>query len=295
MIFLSIWKKSMRKTLIVNGDSWTHGSEIFDPTLDKSINDYDLENDEYRIPKIYPTHLSNILDCDLVNLSWPADDNKSILNRTISYLTENYIKPKKSTKDLFVIVGWTSPERNSFWWKDDKFNSTFRLWPHDPHFFSPLQKEFWEIYVTCMWNEEEYIPRYIMDVLTLQNFCDSNNIKWLCFNAFSCESKSKQPFCSWANLDVRKSLKSIPYIGNSHITTNKIEGRDNYRLNYLSVWDTIDKIRFYKKDKKNNTFKGFIDKNVNKKYRWNGIHPSPRSHELWAKELYNYIQDNNLL
>ncbi len=26
-----------------------------------------------------------------------------------------------------------------------------------------------------------------------------------------------------------------------------------------------------------------------------GIHPSPHSHEMWAKELYNYIDRNNLL
>ena len=285
----------MRKTLIVNGDSWTHGSEILDPTLDKSINDYDLENDEYRIPKIYPTHLSNMLDYDLVNLSWPADDNKSILNRTITYLVKYYIESKKSTKDLLVIIGWSSPERNSFWWKDDKMNSPFRLWPHDPNFSRPFQKEFWKIYVTCMWNEEEYIPRYIMDVLTLQNFCNQHNIKWLCFNAFSCESKNKEGFNNWTDLDIRKSLKShTKYVGNSAITTNKVDNRDNYRLNYLSVWDTIDKVRFYKKNQKNNTFKSFISKNVNKEDRWNGIHPSPQSHELWAKELYNYIQDNNL-
>tara|TARA_Y100000296_G_scaffold60622_1_gene70308 strand:+ start:6405 stop:7256 length:852 start_codon:yes stop_codon:yes gene_type:complete len=283
----------MRKTLIVNGDSWTHGSEIRDPKLDESIKDYYALNDAYRIPKIYPTHLSNILDCDLVNLSWPADDNKSILNRTISYLVENYIKPKKSTKDLFVIVGWTSPERNSFWWSDDTENRKFRLWPHDPSIYNSLQKEFWKIYVTYLWNIEEYIPRYIMDVLTLQNLCNQYNIKWLCFNAFTSVSKNKNDFGNWTDLDVRKILNKEPF---PHIEPPiRVDSREKYSLNYLPVWDTIDKIRFYKKDKKDNTFRSFISKNVNKEDRWNGIHPSPQSHKLWAKELYNYIQDNNLL
>ena len=83
----------------------------------------------------------------------------------------------KSTKDLLVIIGWTSPERNSFWWKDEKISNLFRLWPHIRHFDRPLQENFWKIYVDSMWNEEEYIPRYIMDVLTLQNFCNQHNIK----------------------------------------------------------------------------------------------------------------------
>jgi len=284
----------MRKTLIVNGDSWTHGSEIRDPKLDESIKDYYSPNDAYRIPKIYPTHLSNILDYDLINLSFPADDNKRILNRTITYLVENYIKPKKSTKDIFVIVGWSSPERASFWWSNGEM---FRMWPHDPSIYDSDQKRFWKLYVQYLWNIEEYIPRYIMEVFTFQNFCNQHNIKWLCFNAFSCETKAKRAHWNWTDLDVRKTLNTppFPYIENFNITTNEVDSRQEYSTTYLPVWDTIDKIRFYKKDKKNNTFRSFISKNVNKRERWNGIHPSPSSHKAWANELYHYIDRNNLL
>ena len=88
------------------------------------------------------------------------------------------------TDDLFVIIGWSSPERHSFWYKDDKFNGAFRLWPQVQYFDRPPQEDFWKLYVTYLWNREEYLPRYVMNVLQFQNFCDSNNIKWLCFNAF---------------------------------------------------------------------------------------------------------------
>ena len=77
-----------RKTLIVNGDSWTFGSEILNPELERFSNivteqDFEQNNDSYRIPRIYPTHLSKLMDVDLINLSWPADDNKSILKKLI--------------------------------------------------------------------------------------------------------------------------------------------------------------------------------------------------------------------
>jgi len=289
-----------KKTLIVNGDSWTFGSEILNPTLDRisdvvTEQDYFENNDSYRIPRIYSTHLSKLIDADLVNLSWPADDNKTILNRTISYICKHYIETKKSTEDLFVIVGWTSPERNSFWWKDDKINQQFRVWPHVQHFDTPLQETFWKIYVDSMWNEEEYIPRFIMDVLTFQNFCNQHNIKWLCFNSFSAESKSKEHFGNWKDLDIRKSLNNhTKYVGGHPHYKSGVSGRVDHSLNYLRVWNTIDDIRFYKKDQKNHTFKSFITSKVDEKDRWYGIHPSPHSHKIWAEELYNYIVENNL-
>jgi hypothetical protein len=290
-----------KKTLIVNGDSWTFGSEILNPTLDRisdivTEQDFFENNDSYRIPRIYPTHLSKLMHADLINLSWPADDNKTILNRTISYICEHYIEPTKSTKDLLVIIGWTSPERNSFWWKDEKISNLFRLWPHIRHFDRPLQENFWKIYVDSMWNEEEYIPRFILNVLQFQNFCNQYDIKWMCFNAFASDSKDKESFSEWSDLDIRKSLNShTKYVGGTPITISEPHSRQSHNFNYLKVWDTIDDVRFYKKDEKYNTFKSFITENVNEEDGWYGIHPSPHSHEMWAKELYNYIDRNNLL
>jgi hypothetical protein len=103
--------------LITNGDSWTFGSEIVDPAvvskhLDKNhITEYDFfeENDSYRIAKIWPTHLAKIMNADLINLAWPADDNGSILRRTMSYIATNFIEKNLPTDDILVIIGWSSP------------------------------------------------------------------------------------------------------------------------------------------------------------------------------------------
>jgi hypothetical protein len=204
-----------KKKIICNGDSWVFGCEIVNPEISKRYNknvhpgeyDYLVENDKYRIEKIFPTHLGKLLDSDVVNLSWPADDNGTILNRTISYITKNYISKNIPTDDILVIIGWSSPERNFFWYKDENFSSRFRLWPQVKHFDRKPQEEIWNLYVTYLWNEEEYIPRYIMNVLQFQNFCDINNIKWVCFNSFY--QTPNENITEWGDLDFKKELTNL--------------------------------------------------------------------------------------
>jgi len=188
----SLEKPKQRREIICDGDSWTFGCEIVDPKLarkhasDTHPGAYDFEeaNDAYRTSKIFPTYLAEILDTDVTNLSWPADDNGTILRRTIDYITNKYIANNLSTENLFVIVGWSSPERNSFWYKDENISMPFRLWPQVPHFDAPAQSKIWDLYVAYMWHPEEYIRRFIFDVVQLQNFCKAHNIKWMCFNSF---------------------------------------------------------------------------------------------------------------
>ncbi len=288
-----------KKTIICDGDSWVFGSEIADPQISKKYDgnvhpgkyDWIAENDSFRIPKIFTTHLGDLLNADVVNLAWPADDNDTIINRTISYITSNYLSKGLPTDDLFVIVGWSSPERNSFWYKDENLSAKFRLWPQVQHFDAPAQKDFWDLYVTYLWNPEEYLPRYVMNVLQLQNFCEANKIKWMCFNSFY-QTPGKQPW-EWSDLNVREELKKLHLNGTEFYST-KTNKRGVYNYEYVSLWDTIDSIKFYKKDENNNTFKSFMEeKNIEPIY--NGWHPSPSSHKIWAEELVNYITKNNLI
>lgn len=285
--------------IICDGDSWVFGSEIADPEISKRYDgavhpgkyDWMEENDEFRVPKIFTTHLAKIMDAEVTNLAWPADDNGTIVNRTITYISSNYLAKGIPTDNLFVIVGWSSPERNHFWYKDDKIDTKFRLWPQVQHFDAPQQKEFWDFYVTYLWNPEEYLPRYVMNVLQLQNFCNAHNIKWMCYNSFY-QTPGRNPQ-DWNDLDARNELLPLNLHGSQYqISTHK--GRHVYQNEYVSAWDTIDPIRFYKKDQPDNTFKRVMEKaNVEPVYY--GWHPSPESHKVWAEELKNYIETNNLL
>ena len=79
------------------------------------------------------------------------------------------------------------------------------------------------------------------------------------------------------------------------------EVRRQHELNdYVSLWDTIDPTRFYKKDRTNSTFKSFIDNaNTQPVYCTDGPgagwHPNALAHKIWATELHRYIKENNLL
>lgn len=289
----------MKLEIITDGDSWTFGCEIVDPKLIEKYGEhvyrgnYDFfpENDEFRVSRTWPAYLSKILDANVTNISWPADDNGTILNRIINHITKNYLIPKKSVENLLVIVGWSSPERNFFWYKDENISRRFRLWPQVKHFDAPPQEEFWNLYVNYLWNPEEYLPRYVMNVLTLQNFCDAHGIKWLCYNAFYQVPDANVD--QWYDLDVKAELSKL-YIGGYTVFNNSNPERNYGDFDYLALWHTVDPIRFYKKYETSNTFYSFI-KNNGKDPILYGWHPSPASNELWANEIANYLTVNKII
>jgi len=293
---------STKLEIVTDGDSWVFGCEIMDPaiTMAKGAHpgqyDYKEDNDSYRIPKIFPTHLSTLLNANVTNLGYPADDNGSILRRTMTYIADEYLAKGKSVDNLFVIIGWSSPERNSFWYKDENISWAFRLWPQVEHFQAEPQREFWKLYVQYLWHSEEYIPRYVLNVLDFQNFCNVNNIKWMCFNSFY--QTPKKNVTEWEDLDIRQELLKIKNkVGNySYNQTTTGTNRLYKNIDYTGLWNLVDPIRFYKKDQPKNTFKSFIEdptNNINPVL--NGWHPSPESHLAWAHELTRYIKENNLL
>jgi len=292
----------MRKTIICDGDSWVFGSEIVDPEQAKkypgehaTVYDYLPENDLFRHNKIFPYYLGELMDnANVINLAYPADDNGNILRRTIDYITQNYLSQNKSTDDILLIVGWSSPERNSFWFRDSESNLSmnWRLWPQVQHFDHPAQQEMWGLYVSYLWNIEEYMPRYIHNVMMLQNFCTVHNIDWLCFNSFY-QTPNKN-VTDWNDLNIMAELDKLDTMGYQYQELFKTPlGRQSQSYDYKTQWELIDSDRFYKKDQPDSTFRSFIEKNVEDPL--NNWHPSPKGHNAWAKELYRYINERGLL
>lgn len=286
-------------TIICDGDSWVFGSEIVDPEImktqpkDRHMGEFDWieDNIPYRLSKIFPTLLATKLNANLINLAWPADDNNTILNRIISYVTNNYISKGISTDDLFLLVGWSSPERNCFWYKDDENSEPLRIWPSIPNLRIHNQQKFWDYYVEHLWNKEEYLPRHIMNILQFQNFCKVNNINWICFNSFY-QNVGKSP-TDWNDINITAEIGQLK-LHTHPLQSSESPDRKYYNQEYLSIWDMIDDVRFYKKNKKNNTFKSFMELNGHGEI-YSGWHPSTESHKIWAEELYNYIKENKLI
>ena len=209
----------------------------------------------------------------------------------MTYLSREYITKGKSTDDLFVIIGWSSPERNSFWWKNKDISMQFILRPNIPDFNDPKMKDIWELYVQYMWHAEEYLPRHVSTVVQFQNFCNVYNIKWLCFDAFyhNTDNTGNLHPIDWEDINMTKQLDKIDRAGHKEFINGKRQYEDN---DYKSLWNTVDPVRFYKKDQPNNTFRSFIQKDLTNLIDW---HPSPIGHELWANELLRYIKENSLL
>jgi hypothetical protein len=262
--------------LLVAGDSWTYGSEIRDPALSPSVTDWDRANDHYRIPRIWPTKLGKLINAkEVVNLSYPASSNDRIVRVTKDWLIENYLHDKRPTDDLFLVVGFTSPERKDFYYKDHDTNSWVTIWPMwEPNYRQHALKAFHKIYVKHMWNLEEYVNRYVNQILDLQNLCNLHGIKYLFF----------QGFYQHANLMIN-NWKDGAYASTSPSTADR------------KAWELIDQARFMNKNQENHSFHSYI-MDIDRKKGTNEAlitqHPSEKAHGWWAEKIHRYCTENDL-
>lgn len=269
----------MRK-LIVIGDSWTYGSEIRDPEFTDDIKDWDEVNDEYRLPKIWPTKLSKMLGFDeCINLSYPAASNDRTVRVLINWLTQEYISKLLPTDEIFVIVGLTSPERKDFYYRnEEKIGENFwmTLWPMWKHKYlqEPINK-FADIYVKHFWNKEEYTNRYVNQLFQLQTLFERYGIKHLMFQAFY--QSTEMGFRHWSD---------DPYIRDFNATVDQL------------IWDQISPINFVNKNNKIHSFHNYItnrDTTEDKSIALLDMHPSETGHTWWAEYLYGYIKNYNII
>lgn len=293
--------------IICNGDSWTWGGEIVDPDLflkypDRSVFQIDLEveNDSYRNPKTWPSQLSKKMNTRVINLSRVADDNNSILNRTINFVYQGLRNKRFTADQLLLIIGWSTPERREFYYRNPinaSDNFSYRLSPHGVGFpkDSDLYK-FWKLYLKNFWNPEEYIIRNLITMLSFENFCKENKIKFLHFNSFY-QKDSGDIYTGWQDINMLEELKALDdsMLGYNVFTDSAFGSvRQSSMDNFSNLWKEIDPIRHYCKDQNPNSFKSFIQ-NSKISEPFIGLHPSPAGHEVWADELIRYMTSYKLI
>jgi hypothetical protein len=266
--------KNMR--LVVAGDSWTYGSEIRDPNLPDTVHDWDEPNDAYRIPRIWPTKLGNLMGIsDVINLSYPAASNDRIVRHTVGWLTQEYIAKGKSTEDLFVVVGLTSPERKDFYYKDGKSGFWFTMWPMWKHKYPQKSlNDFADVYAAYLYNIEESTHRYLNQIFYLQTLFNHYKIKHLFFQAFY--QRSDMHIQQWTDDPYHRHYNGQPD---------------------QMIWNLIDPVRFMHKDDDIHSFHNYIkSKDTDPRYKnvISGMHPSEYGHTLWAEHMYQYVKDNGL-
>lgn len=278
-----------KKIILCEGDSWTAG-DIFDPKLvGKDIhpgNVNHIENRPYRLPRVWPGKLEKLLKgVKVLNTSVSGSSNDGIVRRVIGNVLYLLHERKYKPEEIFVIVGWSSPERKDFFYRGD-YDATETIYPHeiDKKYGSYELDEFHKLYVTYFWNEEEYLLRFIRQVLFLDSFLKSRGINYKFFNAFY---EVKDSFI----IDKEKNYNFLDNLKNkvSEMNLNHIDDNSLFSLDILL--QEIEKIyidNFVKKSFQELVISN-IDKIEEKEKYFEGYHPSELSHGLWAEFLTKQI------
>jgi len=275
----------MTKLLYTNGDSWTAG-DIVDPDLFKDqpwhVNHPD--NKQYRLPRVWPNKLGDLLNIDTINNSKAGASNDTIVRSTINDIIQ--IKNEIDPEEIFVIIGWSSPERKDFFykWGSKEAEGYWEcIYPAELEHWSSDREElnkFFKLYVKNHWYEEEYITRHCLNTITLHNFLKNLKIPHLFFNAFY-EGKKEV-------LDP----KSHQLFESNELDTFISEFREEKDFKVLKRLEIDNIIKEYKNIFKSNfikkSFIKFLFENLNKHKQKDLIdyHPTELGHKLWAKYIY---------
>jgi hypothetical protein len=277
-----------KKIILCEGDSWTAG-DIVDPELEKKgiIDSNEIPNRPYRLPKVWPGKLEKLIKgVRVLNSSISGSSNDAIVRRVIGMVLYLINERKYKPEDISVIVGWSSPERKDFYYSGD-YDSTETIYPHESNkiYDGTGLNEFHKLYVTYFWNKQEYLLRFIRQVILLDGFLKSKGIKYKFFNAFY-EVEDSSIIESNKNFNFLENLKTN-VIKMNH---GKIDNNPLFSLDILI--SEIDKI--YKTNFIDISFQEFISSNINKKENrekyFKNYHPTELSHELWAEFLSKQIE-----
>lgn len=278
----------MKKTkyLLCDGDSWTAG-DIVDPKLfgnDLSkVND--VRNRDYRLPKVWPHKLGKLLKRETINSSVSGSSNDGIVRRTIGNVL--YLINKKNVKpeDIFVIIGWSSPERKDFYYKGE-FDSMETFYPHELNkkYGSSELDEFHKLYISYFWNPEEYLIRYIHHNLFLHSFLSSYGIPHKFFNSFY-EIENNGIFHQF-NL-VEELKKHFLFFNEKTIDDNQLY---EYKI-ILDEFNSLFEKTFFSKTFQNYIYLNYTNNSNNLKKYFDNYHPTELSHSIWASYLYDNIKN----
>lgn len=277
-------------TVIGCGDSWAWGTELISEKIDPLTYTFDLQNtpdntkfrENHRYLKLFADKIGAN---KIVDLTGGGISNDTIVRKLIRWLANNGYTSGKDTSNLFVSIGWTSPERKDFHFnkpllvgeKSSGWFTMYPLWKHDYGY--PELEEFFNLYVNNFWNAEEYMHRWITQVWQTEIILKSLGIKYIMHQAFY-----------HLRGEVISRWNDEAYI-NDH--------REAINFADIKLWNSVDPLRFMHKDDKNiGTFHHYIlnyvgKQNLDKVFAVS--HPNAYGHQLWAEHMYDYCVENKIL
>ena len=251
------------KLILCDGDSWTAG-DMINPNLE-STNVNASENDSYRLPKVWPSDLGKLTNIEIKNISRAGSSNDGIVRRILDNVND-YLEQGNNPKDLFVVIGWSSPERKDFYYTGE-WESWETIYPVQNYQSIPDKDidTFYKIYQEKFWNEPEYVERYMQQNLLLHYFLKEHKVKHLFFDAFY-ETKGEGSMFNSLNID--QIVMKSGYETKGHYSLTE------YFLNLKQEFCLEESFR--------NVIMDIDDKLFGDDY-----HPTEKGHDIWSRYLYD--------
>lgn len=143
--------------ILTLGDSFTYGEELEDRN------------------QAWPIRLGDLLNAQVVNLGLPSNSGHGVCRQLLEYISSADELPN------LVIIGWPSPGRAEY--ADE--SGYFSIWPGcQGNLF--IQKSLWRkellSYVNKYHSSKWLFEKYLQNIIFVQNFLKSQNIKSLMMN-----------------------------------------------------------------------------------------------------------------
>lgn len=279
--------------LIGCGDSWAWGAELINPELEpKWVPGTDNHNlhyvphhEEYRLKHRYLNVFAEKANAsELVDLSMAGFSNDAIVRTLNDWLINEGYLNGRDTSELFISIGWSSPERKEFYYKDrwyaDNWMQLGPMWVEDSDVYERSSEvgQFAKLYVKNFWNAGEYMHRWIHQIWNMQILFERLNIKYVMHQAFY--HHYGKMVNDWEDEVYHKNHAD-------HITHSDKE-----------LWKYIDPIRFmHKNDPAVNTAHAYMLKQADNRPSkvFAEMHPNALGHKIWGDYMYHYCIENNLL
>jgi len=266
------------------GDSWCWGDELVDMTLYPNYKFSDdlldlVDNNAYRENTRYINLLGKKLNADRVYcLAFRGSSNDAIFRTLIEYLAREQYLFGRETSELFISIGWTSPERREFYFKETWGADNWMPvgpWLLDSNGSRPYLNDFQNLLFEHFWHTAEYMNRWTRQLYFTELLLKSLNIRYVMHQAFY--HSDKKTINDWSSDDLNNA-------------------KDFISKEDSMIYQSLNEKTFIGKNNSHMTFHNYILQKVNGDYKkvfaeW---HPNELGHKLWADFLYDYVKDNNL-
>lgn len=273
--------------LVGCGDSWCWGAELVDP-IEEPVPIMNLPgggferqlkpiNIAYREKHRYLNLFAEKINAtEIVDLSKPSRSNDAIVRVLIDWLVTEGYTTGRDTSELFITIGWSSPERREFYykkrWGSDNWME-FGPWSMDQDHGDKDIDNFMRLYFDNFWNEGEFLHRWITQIWQTELMLKSLNIKYVMHQAFY--HHHTQMINQWDDAKYKEKFTTITQ-------SDKL------------LWDNIDNVHFiHKDDPEIGTMHHYMLSKAKDVFAV--FHPNSKGHAIWADYLYQYCTENKLI